>query len=63
MSSIMGMGKNTVGCVAVVHHLDCGMTNFSEEFLREKLKGRVEGMGKKELVEGVGGRVFGVFTK
>ena len=28
---IMGYGENTVGAVAVVQHVDCGMTHFRDE--------------------------------
>ncbi|CAJ2511114.1 Uu.00g067390.m01.CDS01 [Anthostomella pinea] len=40
LSTIMSNGKNTVGAVAVVHHTDCGLLNFSDEFIKNKLKER-----------------------
>lgn len=37
LSGIMGMGQNTVGLVAVVHHEDCGLRNFTNEKTAEAL--------------------------
>jgi carbonic anhydrase len=37
LSGIMGNGENTVGLVAVVHHEDCGLRNFTNERTAEKL--------------------------
>jgi carbonic anhydrase len=34
---IMGYGKNSVGSVAVVHHVDCGMTHFHDEKIGQLL--------------------------
>ena len=47
----MAMGENTVGAVAVVHHTDCGLRNFSNEQVRDLLKKRVglEGERAKEV--------------
>ncbi len=36
-SSILGYGKSTVGAVAVVHHVDCGMTHFRDEKIGQLL--------------------------
>lgn len=38
LSGIMSFGQNTVGAVAVVHHKDCGLRNFSNEQVAENLK-------------------------
>ena len=40
LSGIMSNGRNTVGCVAVVHHSDCGLRNFSNERIGSLLKER-----------------------
>ena len=34
---VFGYGDNTVGAVAVVHHVDCGLTHFSNEKVGELL--------------------------
>ena len=43
----MSYGRNTVGAVAVIHHTDCGMLNFTNEYMREKLKQRVPEQGEE----------------
>lgn len=40
LAGIMSNGRNTVGAVAVVHHTDCGLRNFSNERVRSLLKDR-----------------------
>jgi carbonic anhydrase len=42
LSGIMSNGRNTVGAVAVVHHRDCGLLNFSNEKVKEQLKIKAE---------------------
>ena len=42
LSGIMSYGRNTVGAVAVVHHSDCGLRNFSNEQVRDLLKVRAD---------------------
>lgn len=51
LSAIMSYGKNTVGCVAVVHHTDCGLRNFGDGEVKELLKVRSElsGTGASEV--------------
>jgi carbonic anhydrase len=60
LSAVAGNGKNTLGAVAVIHHTDCGANVFDDEFIKGKLKERVEGDEKlvKE-VEGLEFRTFG----
>ncbi|KAK4540975.1 hypothetical protein LTR36_008483, partial [Oleoguttula mirabilis] len=60
LSTIMGYGKNTVGAVAVVHHTDCGMINFDDDFIRGKLKDRVS--DSPELVSEVDKMEIGSFS-
>ncbi|OQO03144.1 hypothetical protein B0A48_11399 [Cryoendolithus antarcticus] len=43
ISTIMSYGRNTVGAVVIVHHTDCGMINFSDDFVKGKLKERHPG--------------------
>lgn len=40
LSSVMAMGENTVGTVAVVHHTDCGLANFDNKFIRNQIRSR-----------------------
>ena len=40
LSGVMSDGKNTVGAVAIVHHTDCGLLNFSNERVGALLKER-----------------------
>ena len=51
LSAVMGYGQNTVGAVAVLHHTDCGLRNFSDEKVRTLLKEHVglEGERAKEV--------------
>ncbi|KAK5165941.1 uncharacterized protein LTR77_008865 [Saxophila tyrrhenica] len=60
LSGIMGNGKNTVGAVAVVHHADCGLRNFSDERVGELL-GERAGLDEGKKGE-VGGMWFGSFS-
>lgn len=39
----MSYSRNTVGAVAVVHHTDCGLLNFDNKFIKDKLTERVAG--------------------
>lgn len=43
LSTIMSYSRNTVGAVAVVHHTDCGLLNFDNKFIKDKLTERVAG--------------------
>lgn len=61
LSSIMGYGKNTLGAVAVVHHTDCGLINFDDKFIQEKIKDRMS--DSPELVSEVDKMDFGSFSK
>lgn len=40
IGTIMGNGKNTLGAVALIHHTDCGLMNFDNEFIAGTLKQR-----------------------
>ncbi|KAK5122206.1 hypothetical protein LTR85_004116 [Meristemomyces frigidus] len=42
LSTIMSYGRNTVGTVVVVHHTDCGLLNFDDHYVKEKLTERVK---------------------
>ncbi len=42
LAAIMADGRNTVGAVAVVHHADCGLRNYSNEKVKELLKVRAD---------------------
>lgn len=59
LSGIMANGRNTVGAVAVVHHADCGLRNFSNDQVKELLKERVGLEG--ERAREVDGLEFGSF--
>lgn len=39
--------RNTVGVVAVIHHTDCGLHDYTEEDVRESLAERA-GLGEEE---------------
>lgn len=47
IAGIMGNGENTVGLVAVVHHEDCGLRNWSNKGTAEKLIEHVGLEGKQ----------------
>ncbi len=47
LAAVMSNGRNTLGAVAIVHHTDCGLCNFSNERIRELLKLRVGLEGEK----------------
>ncbi|KAK4556919.1 hypothetical protein LTR86_005900 [Recurvomyces mirabilis] len=38
LASIMANGQSTLGAVAVIHHTDCGLVNFGNEFIHERMK-------------------------
>ena len=61
LAGIMTCGKNTVGAVAVVHHTDCGLRNFSNGEVAHLLKDHAHLEG--ERVGEVDKLDFGCFKK
>ncbi|KAK3723488.1 hypothetical protein LTR37_001740 [Vermiconidia calcicola] len=57
----MSNGKNTVGVVAVVHHSDCGLRNFSNKRVAEMLKVRAD--LDDERAKEVDGMEFGSWSE
>ena len=50
---VLGYGKASVGAVAVVHHVDCGMTHFRDEKIGQLLAehAKLDGERAKEAAE------------
>lgn len=49
LSAIMSNGKNTLGAVAVVHHTDCGVTQFPKEFIADRIRDRAPAERRHEI--------------
>lgn len=49
LTAIMANGRQPLGTVVVVHHTDCGMLNFSNEYIRNKIKSRSPHLTAEEI--------------
>jgi carbonic anhydrase len=54
-----GGGKGGLGCVAVIHHTDCGMMEFTDEHDRDMLR-KYASPGAEEEIEKI---QFGSFVE